>query len=662
VKSYAAFGIAWFVLGAAVASAQTVNTESLLNEMTDLAGLAEFPTPPFTCKQFSSYDRASKSPDDAKGWFANGDTGQFLRGEDHDGRRENVMADMEGPGAVVRIWSADPKGTIRIYLDESKSPAIECPMNDWLGGTHAGVPKPIAGEYSKGWSSYFPIAYAKHCKITSDQPGFYYHVNYRTYPKGTALKSFDSADLQGLSSRIRACAAILASPAEELSKRFEPAGCCHMGTNVGPGRAVSQTFPGPGAIAKLDFGFSSKPTPDALRKLVLRITFDGAATVEAPLGEFLGSGIGMCQFNSLPLSIGEQGIHCFWLMPFEKSAKIELSNSGPDEVQLGVFDVHTIPYKWTDRSMHFHAKWRADWQVPTRPMIDWNYLTASGQGQFVGVAFNIANPVRHWWGEGDEKIYVDDETFPSHFGTGTEDYYGYAWCWPAPFTHAYHAQPRCDGPGNYGITCVNRFHILDRIPFRKSFRFDMELWHWHDSCKVDMAVTAYWYARPGAMDKFPPIKPTDLRAPAIGPYTPEHVAGVIEGESLKIVEKAGTVEPQSIDGCSGDQHLWWRGGQKVGDRLVLAVPVGKAGRYRAKIRCLKAGDYGIMQLSMNDAPAGAPIDFYNSGVKLSEEIELGTFDLPAGEARLGVTVTGANEKALKAYMFGLDFVRLEALP
>ena len=53
------------------------------------------------------------------------------------------------------------------------------------------------------------------------------------------------------------------------------------------------------------------------------------------------------------------------------------------------------------------------------------------------------------------------------------------------FTHAYHAQPRCDGPGNYGRTSVNRFDIIDRIPFTKDFKFDMELWHWHATCCVD---------------------------------------------------------------------------------------------------------------------------------------------------------------------------------
>lgn len=32
-----------------------------------------------------------------------------------------------------------------------------------------------------------------------------------------------------------------------------------------------------------------------------------------------------------------------------------------------------------------------------------------------------------WWGEGDEKLFVDGEKFPSTFGTGSEDYVGYAW-------------------------------------------------------------------------------------------------------------------------------------------------------------------------------------------------------------------------------------------
>ena len=157
------------------AGAKPVSTSGLLDDMTGLAGMAEFPDPPYTCKQFSSYDRAAKSP--AENWFANGDCGNYLRVEQRSGRKEYVMMDAAGPGAVVRIWSANPAGTLRIYLDEAETPALEATMVDLLGGKFAGLPRPLAGEYSKGWNLYFPLPYAKHCKITSDAGNFYYHVN-----------------------------------------------------------------------------------------------------------------------------------------------------------------------------------------------------------------------------------------------------------------------------------------------------------------------------------------------------------------------------------------------------------------------------------------------------------------------------------------------------
>ena len=54
-----------------------VTTQGLLREMIDLPGLAESPAPEFKLVQFSSYDRASKSPTEE--WFANNDRGQSRR-------------------------------------------------------------------------------------------------------------------------------------------------------------------------------------------------------------------------------------------------------------------------------------------------------------------------------------------------------------------------------------------------------------------------------------------------------------------------------------------------------------------------------------------------------------------------------------------------------
>lgn len=618
-----------------------------------MSSVAEFPNPAYTCKQFSSYDRAAKSPKD--NWFANDDYGQFLRTEENDGRKEYVMMDTDGPGAIVRIWSANPAGTIRIYIDNESSPALQAPMTDLLGGKFAGLPRPIAGEYSKGWNLYFPIPYARHCKVTSDEGKFYYHVNYRTYASGTEVEPFTAGQVQSLAARIKKLGDQLAQPATTNDDNDQVE---EFNFELAPGESMQEELTGSKAISRALVHIDAEDREAALRGVVVKITFDGNKCVETPMGDLFGSAPGINPFVTLPLEMSKDGdMRSRWFMPFRESAIIELANHSKVKATVSG-NIALREYDWTSRSMHFHAKWRTQWDVPTRPMQDWNYLTAKGQGVFAGVSFSIDNPVKEWWGEGDEKIYVDGETFPSHFGTGTEDYYGYAWCWPAPFTHAYHAQPRCDGPANYGRTSVNRFHIADRIPFRNDFKFDMELWHWK-GCNVNMAVVAYWYARPGGSDSFKQVNASDCVIRPMPAYVVPKVAGALEGEGLKVFSVTGTVEPQDVDGTSAGQHLWWHAGMKPGDELKVRFSAPKAGRYHVLGRFVKARDYGIHQLSINGGKTGEPIDFYNPDVTPSKEIDLGMAELRQGENELTVKVVGANEKAVKAYMFGLDYLMLK---
>ncbi len=633
---------------------------SLLDDMTNLRAMAEFPNPPYVTKQFSSYDRASTTPADPKTWFANNDCGNYLRIEDRDGRKEYVMADMHGPGAIVRIWSPNPGGTLRIYLDGKATPALAAPMADLLGGKHPLLPRPIAADLSMGWNLYFPIPYAKSCKVTCDKGGQYYHVNYRTYPAGTDVKTFTLAQLEAAQEEVRKLAERLAEPRtaaplpdDRAIRRFQAL--------IEPGKtAIAFKFAGPRAVAELQakIDLPKDQIEAALRALVIQVRFDGRQTVEAPLGDFFGAAPGLNPFESLPLGVNPDGsMYCHWVMPFQKTAAIRLVNHGRLPVTV-VGSAAAIPWKWTEASMYFHARWKIEHDVRTRPMQDWNYLTAKGKGVFGGVAFFIDNPVKDWWGEGDEKIYVDGETFPSHFGTGTEDYYGYGWGCPRPFTHAYHSQPRCDGPGSYGRTSLNRFDILDRIPFTKSFKFDMELWHWKD-CNVNLAVLAYYYGLPGADDTFPPIAPEKLVLRPVPEIVAQHVPGAIEGEKMRIVKSTGTPEPQDWDDDSGSQHLWWHGGQKPGDKLLLEFKAPKAGKYQVFGRFLKAIDYGIIQLAVNGKKAGEPIDFFHDGVVHTAEIPLGTFDLRQGPNELSAVVVGANPKAQKQYMFGLDYILIK---
>jgi len=655
-----------FVAGSAasVPAADRVTVESVLAEMDNLAALAELPDPPFTCKQFSSYDRASVSPDDPKTWFANGDRGKYLRTELHNGEKEFVMADMEGPGCIVRIWSANAGGMLRIYIDGDEKPALEMKMQDAMDGKHEPFLAPFAGVHSRGWNLYFPFPYARHCKVTTTDGDIYYHVNYRTYPAGTAVESFKMDQIAPLKDKMTPVGRRLAKPyASDLwpdnaktqqIKLFE----------LAPGASkVIAEIKGPAAIFEFQAILNSEKRRQALRHVILEIAFDGEKPqVVCPLGDFFGSSPDINPYESLPLMIHSSGeMRSKWFMPFAKSCTIKVTNRGSETADFeGV--VTTVPYRWSDRSMYFHAKWRAENNMRTRPFHDWTFVKCEGLGVFVGDMLSVANPVKGWWGEGDEKIYVDGEKFPSHFGTGSEDYFGYAWCCPDLFTHCYHNQSRCDGPGNYGLTSVNRFHVIDKIPFTRQFQFDIEAWHSNANTTVSYNATSYWYARPGGKDFYKPLSREMLRVIEV-PLLPvaAPVKGALEGEALKIVQRSGgTTEVQEgfEELWSGHKQLWWKAG-KPGDTLILAFPVKEAGRYNVFANFTRAADYGVIQLSINDEKLGAPMDFYHDGVTSTGRKPLGTVELKKGENQLKAEITGKNAKASPGHMFGLDYLSLE---
>ncbi|NLV43281.1 MAG: DUF2961 domain-containing protein [Candidatus Hydrogenedentes bacterium] len=639
-------------------SEEVVSMETLLNQMTDLGRLAEADNPRYVTRQFSSYDRKSTDPGipTEENWFANADRGQHLRQEQNDGQTEYVLMDADGPGAMVRFWSANPDegGVVKIYLDRQETPAIEMPLTDLLGGKSAPFIAPLCGERSRGWNSYFPIPYARHCKVTITKGNIYYIIDYRTYAEDVSVRTFTLQDAEAHSATIHAVAKTLDTPADAIDENRGSR--TPYDITLAPDAFESITLPGPAAIYQITCKVSAEDPEAALRGCMAEIAFDGRSPgVLAPLGDFFGTAPGVNPYQSLPSGALEDGtLYSHWVMPFKQEAVIRLRNHSGVELHLqGVIGVENRP--WTESSMYFHAKWKCERDIPTRPFQDWNYFAAEGAGRFCGVMLHMANPVPDWWGEGDEKIYVDGEPFPSFFGTGTEDYFGYAWCSPALFTHAYHNQPRCDGPGNMGHTCVSRFHIMDDIPFTTSFKFDLELWHWADTT-VTQAIMAYWYALPGATDNFPPVNPKTLIVPELP--EPPGVEGALEGEKMRIVSKSGgTAEPQGGWPWSRALHLWWRHGNP-GDTLVLGFNVEKAGNYEVLAVFTKAPDYGIHQVAVNGTPTGAPIDLYHDSVIIAKEQSLGRFDLQAGENLLAVRITGRRPEAQPGHMFGLDYLRL----
>lgn len=270
---------------------------------------------------------------------------------------------------------------------------------------------------------------------------------------------------------------------------------------IEPGETlVMADLEGPGKIVHWWCTVAGEAVEMFNRMLVLRFYWDDEETpsVEAPLGDFFGSGHGMqADCISLPITSVHDGTgrNCWFEMPFRKNAKLTITNESDKEIRSFYWNIDWQEYdSLPEDIMYFHAQYRQEY--PTEYGRDYRILEAAGRGHYAGVTLSIEKALKPgWFGEGDEKIYIDGEEKPSIWGTGTEDYFLTAW---AP--HIYHSAfsgfsiyQGVNHPGDK--TTGYRFHILDTIPFTKSIIVDIEhSWTVENKEFVDhYSSVAYWY-------------------------------------------------------------------------------------------------------------------------------------------------------------------------
>jgi hypothetical protein len=490
---------------------QVITVSSLLGEMTDRGSVTHFPG--YRTLQASSYDRHSTAPGQP-GWFANADASQFIRTEQKNGHKEYVMMDADGPGAIVRFWLTTMlrPGNLRIYFDNSSEPAVVIPAYDLM---KSGLPAGSAllkahssyNERDKGGSTlYLPLPYAKHCTVTWEEPDSvikqprYYQINYRTYPAGTKVKTFSAGQLSGRKALIAKTNELLWHPAVESNTPQ-----LSSDTVLASQQEYSLELPhGVHAIdyLKMKIGMSDSAAYEkAFRSLVLKISFDGEETVRCPLGDFIGSGAGGRRIESWYRSLGRDSVMTSrWIMPYQKTAVISILNTGNDPIPF-LITAGVRSWKWTPSSLYFHASYRQQKEVwisrSADSSSDWKFAEINGRGIYLGNTLSVFNHMHSWYGEGDQKIWVDDEKFPGEFGTGTEDYYNTSWApvvlYQTPFANA----PRADNPDSFGENTFTRTRNLDGVPFHKKFVMTLETLGWTNGT-ADFSVTTYWYGAGGA--------------------------------------------------------------------------------------------------------------------------------------------------------------------
>ncbi len=645
------------VLGAASAQ-QRFTFEDLLQRLVEPAWLHRSPEVGERCVQWSSFDRASlRGPADPAAWYANNDRGHYVRAVGREGHQEHVLVDATGPGAIARVWSANPSGTLHFDIDGARVWSVDFAL--LCSGKHERVPEPLAGMRSRGGNCYLPIPFQKSLVVSCTARDLYYAVDVLQFAPGTTVPSFSPRALVEHATAIAATAKDLAVGLLPMAV-FDDAPPLAAVTLTEPATVtVLQVFAHRRA-AQASFG-------EAVAGVRLVVREADEVLVDVPLAAFFAGGPDWRPWAGRLLEVGRDSATSRWPMPLPRGGHIELVGAAAVVgFDLGV-QVRTVPLpRGPDEPLRFRASYHLQKAIPTRPFRDHVVLDAKGQGRFVGCSLLVRNPSKIWWGEGDEKFTVDGEAFPSWFGTGTEDYFGYAWCDPTPFAAPFHAQVECQGPMNFGLTQLHRTHLLDSVPFQRSFRFDLEVWHWVESASIDYATVAYWYGAAGATSGLPPVPAAAACELPRLELPPRFVAeGALEGEALRVVAcTAGQHEVQDLGiferTFSQDAHRWWRDG-KVGDALVLAVPVPAAGRYRVTAAFVMADDFAIVQGTLAGQALGAPFDGYAERVSSSGPRELGIVELVAGDAELRLQIIGRNNKAKASHMVGLDYLRLETM-
>jgi len=254
--------------------------------------------------------------------------------------------------------------------------------------------------------------------------------------------------------------------------------------------------------------------PVRYRDIILRMYWDGEEnpSVETPLGDFFCCGFAKpMHINAIPISVhASGGLNCYFPMPFRKHAKITVENRAPNEHKGFFYAISMDEDLVGPTEAYFHAKFRRTNPLPY--MEDYLIIDGiEGKGHFVGTQMCWQQNTPGWWGEGEFKAFIDDDTeFPTYCGTGTEDYFGGAWGFCANYSGPFLGYQDMFNAGVYGqenkrdVTGLGnrhnmyRFHLLDPIRFQKNFKATMQALGWRSEGRYwplmdDIASVAYWY-------------------------------------------------------------------------------------------------------------------------------------------------------------------------
>lgn len=457
-------------------------------------------------------------------------------------RGENILARLQGPGCIYRIWSAMPSGRIKVYLDGADRPEIDCAFKKYLKGDCPGLPPDFALGRA---ANYMPIPFAESIIITA--PGFhfpgYYQVSYQLYDPSVPVASFRKADAL-TQPELAAARAVwkngpLAAVRGELREES-------VTVELGAGETKELIrLEGSGVIRKLWIR-NPDHAEDPLLGLTLLLRFDGKdePAAEVPLEAFFLNRFDLKSqwpggsLKNLFVSAGREGYAAYFPMPFGRAARVSVK--GGDKAVRVSAGLSWEPLPLPPAALRFHAAYRQQNyetdptaqsvitnRTPLDPATNYVVLEREGRGHYLGCALFVESVGTVWWGEGDEMTYIDGAAAPQIQGTGTEDEFNWSWGFNphmSPVSGTLPVVPECKesiaaqilpqlrNPQCNRLTGRNiayRFRPTDYVPFSRSIKVSYEIlgqaWLAPNSLFAgnlsqhrgdDYSSIAFWYEAP----------------------------------------------------------------------------------------------------------------------------------------------------------------------
>lgn len=478
----------------ATTEADSLTISGELKKLIDPAGLPKYENE-VKAYQVSSYDTTGGNDDGFNGTYS------FLR-RNEDGSL--VIFEASGPGVINRIWTPTPtEDTLDFYIDNPDKPAFSIKYADLFSGEVYPFVAPLCGNQIGGYFCYLPILFQKSCKIVCRGKKMQFHqIQYKIYPVSTTVKSFSMSLTNGEKDALKRLEDKWNLPEKEITDFYGESGLLTTSGSaiLKPGETLTIFDDRKGGRI---LGLELNPATDFEgneKQVDLKMTWDNEVkpAIYLPVADFFGYAFGSRSMQSLLLGTRGNRNYCYFPMPFDNRARVELVYRKRNENQAPLNISYKIFYSSEPRNKTTEGKFYAAWIRDMNPKkgTPHYFLKLNGYGHYVGTILQAQGlkPGMTLFFEGDDSTAVDGK--PVMHGTGSEDYFNGGWyafvdTWDTKMSLPLHGAldyslPMCR-TGGY------RLFLTDKIPFTKSISHTIEHGPAGNAVPVDYTSVALYY-------------------------------------------------------------------------------------------------------------------------------------------------------------------------